>query len=180
MPLLSLADREARLTYVATVYHLGRPGSEVDATTLERHEYGLEPLHAALAAYATGSGPPAAHARVDIEVSAFQLRRLGEALLGLVNELKQIDIAGGRSAVPGLPEALAQVARLDGHHGSDGSAPDVTPSALDLVAEVMALRRRLSGALDAAEAELARQIEAAQAERQAARPWWRRWGRRDH
>lgn len=172
MPLLTLADREARLIYVATVYHLGRPGSEVDATTLERHEYGLEPLHAALAAHVASGGHTAGHARVDVEVSAFQLRRLGEALLGLVNELKQMDIAGGRSAVPGLPEALAQVTRAEGRT-ADGGAP----SALDLVAEVMALRRRLAGALAAAESELARQVEAAQAEQHHARPWWRRWGR---
>ncbi len=163
MPSLELRQPEAQLLYLATVYHLGRPGSEVDALTRQPLEGGLAPLHAALEGRL-------ALASSALEVSDFQLGRLAEALLGLVNELKQIGLSG-RSVTPGLFEALSRL------------YPDVTAedpgSALDLSGEATMLRRRLDGAvrLAAASLEAARADEAATAAVEARPGRWRFWRR---
>ena len=102
MPRIQLRADDARLVYLATVYHLGRPGSETDPDTLRHHDLGLGPLQRALE-------PQLDAAVADIEVSAYQLARLDSALLGIVNELKQYQMANGRSAVPGFAEAVRRL-----------------------------------------------------------------------
>lgn len=162
MPTAQLGSREARLAYLATVYHLGRPGSELDAASLERHDLGLGSVRAALE-------PLLELAVVELELTDYQLHRLGEALYGVVNELKQFELSGGRSTVPGFVDAVTQL------------FPEVTPedpgAALDLTREAVMLRRRLDVALrEAAVAvEAARAAQALEAEA-ARRPWWKVWG----
>ncbi|MSP22738.1 MAG: hypothetical protein EXR66_06945 [Dehalococcoidia bacterium] len=160
---VQLTQREARLVYLATLYHLGRPGTEIDPMTREPHDLGLRPVHDALLADLEG---PSATATLGL--SEYQLGRLGEALLGLVNELKQIELSG-RSVVRGLFEALART------FPEEISADD-PGGAIDLAGEATMLRRRLASAIRAAEATL----EAARAAQQTAvadtRPWWKVWG----
>src|SRR5690606_32311613 len=99
MPALRLRDEDARVAYLATVYHLGRPGSETDPGTLQRHDMGLQSVHERMA-------EQLGQATIEVELSPYQLMRLGEALLGVSNELKQFGMAHGRSAVPGFSEAM--------------------------------------------------------------------------
>lgn len=167
MPDLSLRPPEARLLYLATLYHLGRPGSEVDATTRQPLEDGLAPVAARLGA----PGAQDAHASTALALSDFQLGRLGEALLGLVNELKQIGLSG-RSVTPRLFEELTRL------------YPEVTPEdpspALDLAGEATLLRRRLDAAVRASNATLEEQRAAAAtaaAEARRASRGWRFWRR---
>lgn len=159
MPRLQLNNADARIVYLALVYHLGRPGSEIDALTLERHALGLGPVHAALQ-------PQLTRAAVELELSEYQLHRLGEALLGIINELKQFEMAHGRSAVPGFAEAVRTAFPEAAEPGA----------ALDLAQHALMLRRRLDRALCGPGAAAAGGSPAAQPQ-PARRPWWRRWGR---
>ena len=163
MPVLSLQNRDARIVYLATVYHLGRPGSEIDALTLERHDLGLASVREVVEQQID-------LAAVELELSDYQLGRIGEALLGVINELKQYELASGRSAVPGFVEALAL------------TFPEVSPqqpgSAFDLVEHAMMLRRRLDTAVRAANESVRETREQQLAQMQAERkPWWKLWRR---
>ena len=161
MPHLQLAALDGRLLALATVYHLGRPGSELDAATLERHDLGLASVQPAIAAQLD-------QAAVELDLTDYQLHRLGEALLGVINELKQFEMSEGRSVVPGFSAAVARL------------FPDATAEepggALELVAHAMSLRRRLDAAIREAstsvEASRAAALEGAS---RARRPWWQRW-----
>ena len=95
---LRLQPGDARLVALAAAYHLGRPGAE----TAGRSGPGLAPL-LAIAEGQAGRGEAA------IEVTPWQLSRLGAALHGTANELKQHGLGGGRSAAPGFDAALARL-----------------------------------------------------------------------
>ena len=155
MTTLSLRDDDARIVYVAVAYHLGRPGAEANI------EAGLAPVYDALAAQF-------GRAQSTLELSAYQLGRIAEALLGLTNELKQYDLSGRRTAVPGLADAIARC-----FPELAPGAPDDGASALDLVADVVALRRRLAAALEPPEPA----PEPTVSDDDDVRPWWRRMGR---
>lgn len=163
MPDLALRQSEARLLYLATIYHLGRPGSEVDALTRQPLDAGLAPVRSALESQLE-------LATAALALSDFQVGRLGEALLGLVNELKQIGLSG-RSVAPGVLEALTRL------------YPDVTSedpgAALDIAGEATMLRRRLDSAVRDANAALEAERAAAEAAAEAAlrRRGWRFWRR---
>ena len=163
MPVLSLQNQDARIVYLATVYHLGRPGSETDAVTLERHDLGLASVRETMEQQID-------LAAVELELSDYQLGRVGEALLGVINELKQYELAGGRTAVPGFGEAMAR------------AFPEVSPqepgSALDIVGQAMMLRRRLDAAVGAANESVREAREQQLAQMKAERkPWWKVWRR---
>jgi len=152
---------DGRLLALATVYHLGRPGSELDAATLERHDLGLASLQPAIEAQLE---QPA----FELDVTDYQLHRLGEALLGVINELKQLEMSEGRSIVPGFTQALARL------------FPEATAEhaggALELVTHVMSLRRRLDTAIRDAETNVdAARAAAIEAAQRARRRWWQRW-----
>lgn len=132
MATLILRADEARLACLAASCHLGRPGAETDADTLRPRAGGLAPLPAALEPR-LGDAPA-----FEVELSPWQLDRLGTALQGAVNELKQYGMAGGRSAIPGFAEAFA---RLYPEAAAGGGA-----GALDLVPPAVLLRRRLGAA----------------------------------
>lgn len=158
---LTLRSEDARVAYLATVYHLGRPGAEVDRETRRDEGTGLrsvsEALHAGMARAVT-----------EVDLTPYQVTRLAEALAGLANEMKQYGIAGGRTAVPGLAVAMREV------------FPEVAAdpgSALDVVQHVVMLRNRLAHTVDAARAEMAREAEARETARKAARKPWQIWKR---
>ncbi len=161
MATLDLQPQDARLVYLAIVYHLGRPGSETDAATIQRHDLGLGPVREPLEGQLE-------QARATLDLSPYQLARLGEALHGTVNELKQHELSGGRSVVPGFAEAL---------HRLFPETADGGVGALDVARDAVMLRRRLDAAVKEAEAQVAAAREgAAQAER-VKRPWWKVWQR---
>ncbi len=143
MTTIQLQPDDARLAALAVVYHLGRPGSELDAATLRPHEAGLGPLQPAIEGQL-------GLAVTTLDVTAYQLSRLGEALHGTVNELKQYELSEGRSVVPGFAAAFARL--FPDHAGEEGGA-------LDLASQGVMLRRRL----DAAVRDAAAQVEAARA-----------------
>jgi hypothetical protein len=136
---LTLSTSDARLVYLALSYHLARPGAEVDPQTLELQEHGLLEVAQALQ-------PQLNEPVVNIGMSPHQMQRLGQAMLGTVNELKAYPMlaAQGRqgpvSAVPGWDEMLSTLfpESLDD--------PNV---ALDLAESIMMLRRRLDSAIAA-------------------------------
>lgn len=158
---ITLRSEDARVAYLATVYHLGRPGAEVDRETHRDEGTGLrsvsEALHAGMA-----------RAVVEVDLTPYQITRLGEALAGLVNEMKQYGIAGGRTAVSGLAVAMREV------------FPEVAAdpgSALDVVQHVVMLRNRLAHTVEAARADLVRQAEEREAARKAQKKPWQIWKR---
>ena len=161
MTSLTLRSDDARMAYLATVYHLGRPGAELDRETRTDEGTGLravsEVLHVGMARAVT-----------EVDLTPYQVTRLAEALSGLANEMKQYGIAGGRTAVPGLAVAMREI------------FPEVAedPSlALDVVQHVVMLRNRLAHTVDAARADLARQAEEREAARKAQKKPWQIWKR---
>jgi hypothetical protein len=162
MPLMQFQNADARVVYLATVYHLGRPGSESVAEGAQRDDLGLRAVHDELL-------PRLDQAVVEVELSPYQVVRLGTALLGVANELKQFGIADGRSTVPRFVESMAFL------------FPEVVEdpgSAMDLAGRPVELRRRIEGAVAQAEADMegarAQQEEQRGAERGR---WWQVWRR---
>jgi hypothetical protein len=78
---LKLTHDEPRLVYLALVYHLGRPGSELDPETKMPVERGLRPVKVALGADLEADA-------AIIEVDDEQFRKLLSAIYGCVNELR--------------------------------------------------------------------------------------------
>jgi hypothetical protein len=159
MTLLQLRADDARVVFLATVYHLGRPGSELDPTTFQRHDVGLQGVHDALL-------PQLDAAVAEVEATPYQVTRLAEALLGVANELKQFAIAGGRSAVPRFAETVRSL------YPEVAEDPSI---AMDLVQHPVMLRQRMAGAIADARAAIEAAEQQAQAARQAERRgWWQR------
>jgi hypothetical protein len=159
---LQLRNQDARIAYLATVYHLGRPGSETDPGTLQKHDLGLQPVHDELV-------PQLDQAVVELEVSSYQLLRLGQAIQGVSNELKQYGMAHGRSAVPRFQETMESL------FPETKEEPGL---AMDMVQQTVMLHRRLGGALEEAQREVVQASEAQEPPaRGDGRPWWKFWER---
>lgn len=149
--------------YLATVYYLGQPRPQAELAA-------MAPVRESLEGHLAGGD---AERGAELELDAYQLHRLDEALLGVVNELKQFEMAQGRSAVPGFADAIRRL--FPAVHPDAGGEPG---AALDLTSEAMALHRRLGPQFREAEAEVARlREEVEQAERDRPR-WWQVWRRR--
>lgn len=162
MPSIQFQNADARIAFLAVLYHLARPGSEIDPETLGHHRASLAPLNEEIRAQLD-------NAVISVDLAPWQLQRLGQALLGASNELRQYGISEGRSVVPGFSEALTEF--------WPESAEDPTVAS-DLVQHAVMLRRRLDAVIGEAEAEMAAAAAAAQAERQARRgSWWQVWKR---
>jgi hypothetical protein len=162
VPLIQLQNADARIAYLGVVYHLGRPGSEIDPETLQEHRASLEPVGQAIRAQLD-------NAVITIELGPWQVQRLGQALLGASNELRQFGISEGRSTVAGFSEAMAEFWP---------ATADDPALASDLVQHAVMLRRRLDAVIGEAEAEMAAAQAAAEAERQSRRgSWWQVWKR---
>jgi hypothetical protein len=162
VPSIQLQNADARITYLGVVYHLGRPGSEIDRETLDAHRASLNPVGEALRAQIE-------NAVVTIDLGAWQVGRLSEALLGASNELRQYGMSEGRSMVPGFSDTLEEF------------WPEVADDptvASDLVQHAVMLHRRLDSVIGEAKAEIAAAQAAVEAERQAQRgSWWQVWKR---
>jgi len=78
---LKLTHDEPRLVYLALVYHLGRPGSELDPATSLPGERGLREVKIAL-------GRELAHESAVIELDTTQSQKLLSAIYGCVTELR--------------------------------------------------------------------------------------------
>ena len=159
MTTLQLRSEDARIVYLATIYHLGRPGSETNPETLQRHDLGLWQIHEYLM-------PRLNQAVVEVEASPYQVVRLAEALLGCANELKQFSLAQGRSMVPRFSETV---------HELYPETVDEPGAAMDLVQHPVMLRNRMTQAVEAAQAEIERAIEEQRAEQRSRKRWWQVW-----
>ncbi len=137
MPTITLRQRDARLLYLALIYHLARPGSELDRQTGEPLPHGL--LETARSLHGQINDPAA-----TLELDAVQAERLKSALLGTVNELKIYPVltaagrGGRRSMVPRFDETLRLL------FPQVEAEPEET---LELAARVVALRREIESGL---------------------------------
>ena len=94
---LKLTHDEPRLVYLALVYHLGRPGSELDPVTKMPGEHGLRDVKVAL-------GRDIDADSAIIELDGQQYPKLLSALLGSVTELRGHHLTGGPSTVERFTE----------------------------------------------------------------------------
>ncbi len=126
---LRLSHGEPRLIYLALVYHLGRPGSELDAATLLPGEHGLGEVERALADR-TGAGA------LTINLDADQHRKLLAAMSGCVNELRVYHMSSGATSM--VPRFNETAQTLFPVVATDPEA------ALSVAEAMMMLRRRLA------------------------------------
>jgi hypothetical protein len=167
---LRLDETEARLIFLSLAYHLARPGSELDPETRMPVEHGLAEVSGALQ-------PQLGQAVAGITLSAYQLERLGSAMLGTVNELKVYPMlearppeegGGRRSTVSGFDRTLRHL------------FPEVEEDAdevLTLAEQMIMLKRRIDRALNEARAAGESPEPHAASEKRAPRRWWQFWGR---
>ena len=132
---LNLQPEDARLTYLAIAYHLGRPGSELDPIT-------KMPVERGLADSARELQPQLKMAVSRIILDADQTKRLQSAMLGTITELKAFsmleprvieDGTTRRSTVPGFDRTLLHL------------FPDLDEepaAALDVAEQMLMLKRR--------------------------------------
>ena len=125
---LHLSADDVRLVRLALVYHLARPGAELDPATGQPAEHGLAEVDAAIA---EREGFAA-----TLTLTDEQLRRLLQAMLGSVNELRIYHLNGGAaSMVTGFNETARRF------FPAIAGEPEV---ALDVAESMVMLRRRLS------------------------------------
>jgi len=159
---LRLQPTEARLTFLALAYHLARPGSELDPKTKMPVQHGLAEVSSALQ-------PQLRQAAASVTLSTHQSERLGSAILGAINELKVYPMleprppeegGGRRTTVVGFDKTLRHL------FPEVEEDPD---AATTLIEPLMALKRRLDGALRQAAEEEGRPAPSRR------RRWWRFW-----
>ena len=132
---LRLSAEDVLLVRLALLYHLARPGAELDTSTGQLAEHGLAEVDAALA--------EREDAAVSLELTDGQRHRLLEAMLGCVNELRVYHLNGGAaSMVAGFNETARR------------SFPPIAgdpEAALDVAESMLMLRRRLNASRSVAE-----------------------------
>ena len=129
---LKLTHDEPRLVYLALVYHLGRPGSELDPVTKMPVEHGLREVKVAL-------GSEIESDSAIIEVDDDQFRKLLSAIYGCVNELRVYHMRNG---------AESTIARFT--ETARSLFPDIKEdpaAALDISEAMMMLHRRMERAV---------------------------------
>jgi hypothetical protein len=131
---LRLSHDEPRLVYLALVYHLARPGSELDPATGEPMEHGLREVKLAL-----GRDLQAESAVIELDASRY--RKLLSAIFGSVNELRVMHMRGGTSDVPRFAETAREI------FPQLAADPE---EALALAESMMMLHRRMERAVRAA------------------------------
>lgn len=131
---LKLTHDEPRLVYLALVYHLGRPGSELDETTALPVERGLRGVKVAL-------GNSLDSDSAIVELDEWQYERLRSAIKGCVTELRVYHMRqGARSTVERWTETARSLfpnIKLDNE------------AALDVAEAMMMLERRMTRAVRA-------------------------------
>ena len=154
---LTLPQHEARLVFLAVIHHLARPGSEIDRDTLTVVEHGLAEVMPQLEEQINANC-------ARLELSAYQLSRLSEAMLGAINELKAYPMMDAMSAGSGRPRSTAA--------GFDEAMRRLfPPAALDanyatrLAEDMVMLWRRMESVVGQAETELDTQRRRAEATR---------------
>jgi len=154
---LTLPQHEARLAFLAILYHLARPGSEIDRDTLAVMQHGLAEVLPQLEEQIDANS-------ARLELSAYQLSRLSEAMLGAINELKAYPMLDAMSGGSGRPRSIAA--------GFDEAMRRLfPPAALDanyatrLAEDMVMLWRRLESGVSQAETELDTQRRAQEASR---------------
>jgi hypothetical protein len=134
---LKLTHDEPRLVYLALVYHLGRPGSELDPITKMPVERGLRQVKVKLGAEIDSDS-------AIIELEDEQYRKLMSAIYGCVNELRVYHMRdGAESTVDRFTETARSL------------FPDIAAepeAALDISEAMMMLHRRMERAVQRAEA----------------------------
>ena len=157
---LKLTHDEPKLVYLALVYHLGRPGSELDADTKQPLEQGLRAVKTAL-----GNELSAESAVIQLDERGYQ--RLLSAIYGTVNELRVHHLREGATSTVG--RFTETVTSLFPELASEPEA------ALDIAEAMMMLHRRIERAVRTASGEGAGS-DVPQAPPERAR--WRPFGRR--
>src|SRR6478672_8606007 len=99
---MKLTHDEPRLVFLALVYHLARPGSELDADTLAPSERGLRDVKVGLGAHILDES-------AVIELDEQQYRKLLSAIFGSVNELRVLHMRGDTGSVPGFRDTARQL-----------------------------------------------------------------------
>lgn len=153
---LQLTHDEPRLVYLALVYHLGRPGSELDPLTKQPLEHG------GLRDVKTALGNDVASESAIIELDDDQYRKLLSAIYGSVNEMRVYHMRNG---------AESTVARFT--DTARTLFPEIThdPSAaLDVAEAMMMLHRRMERAVTRATLDQATPTDVEPAPRP--RRWW--------
>jgi hypothetical protein len=127
-----LTHDEPRLVFLALVYHLSIPGSELDASTKLPVEHGLREVKVALGNHLFDES-------ALIELDDYQFRRLLSAIYGSVNELRVYHMRGGAG---GTIQRFTETAR----ELFPGLADD-PQAALDIAESMMMLHRRMDRAV---------------------------------
>ena len=143
---LTLPQHEARLAFLAVLYHVARPGSEIDRDTLTIVQHGLAEIVPQLEEQINANS-------ARLELSAYQLTRLSEAMLGAINELKAYPMMDAMSGASGRPRSIAV--------GFDEAMRRLfPPAALDanyathLAEDMLMLWRRMESGVEQAERAL--------------------------
>ena len=129
---LKLTHDEPRLVYLALVYHLGRPGSELDPVTKQPVEHGLREVKTAL-------GNDVASESAVIELDDDQYRKLLLAIYGSVNELRVHHMRGGAESTVARFSETARTLFPEVAHEPE--------AALDVAEAMMMLHRRIERAV---------------------------------
>jgi hypothetical protein len=155
---LKLTHDEPRLVYLALVYHLGRPGSELDPVTKQPVEHGLRDVKTAL-------GNDVASESAIIELDDAQYRKLLSAIYGSVNELRVHHMRNGAESTVARFTETARTLFPEITH--DASA------ALDIAEAMMMLHRRMERAVASARSSRGPAASAEQSDDPTkARRWW--------
>jgi len=150
---LKLTHDEPRLVFLALVYHLGRPGSELDPRTKQPVARGLREVKLAL-----GRDLGAPSALIDLDEGQYQ--KLLSAIYGSATELRGYHMRNG---------AASTVARFT--ETARSLFPQITDdpeAALDIAEALVLLHRRIERAVRAAEADA---NATGRGERGSARRW---------
>ena len=129
---LRLTHDEPRLVFLALVYHLARPGSELDADTLAPSESGLRDVKVALGAHLFEDS-------ALVELDEQQYRKLLSAIYGSVNELRVLHMRGDSGSVPGFRDTARQLFP---------AMADEPEAPLELAEAMMLFHRRLERAVE--------------------------------
>jgi hypothetical protein len=155
---LQLTHDEPRLVYLALVYHLGRPGSELDPVTKQPLEHG------GLRDVKTALGNDVAAESAIVELDEEQYRKLLSAIYGSVNELRVHHMRDG---------AESTVARFT--ETAHTLFPEIVgdPSAaLDVSEAMMMLHRRMERAVTRATLDEASESAGGEQASPKPRRWW--------
>ena len=132
---LKLSHDEPKLVYLALVYHLGRPGSEIDPATHASLDHGLREVKLRLGNELELPAPV-------IELDDWQYARLLSAIKGCVTELRVYHMREGATSTVARWTETAETLFPQLTHDRD--------VALDLAESMMMLQRRIQRAVSAA------------------------------